>query len=331
MSGWANRAAPGGDAPGGGADAAFAESVAEGLSRARKALPCRYLYDAEGSRLFEEICAQPEYYVTRAETEVLETNAAAIVAGLPGPVDVAELGSGSAEKTTRLFRALLARQPRLFYVPVDISRSALETSRRRLERDFPRVRVSPIAAEYEVGLRRIGLMRDRPKLLLWLGSNIGNLDRDEAAAFLGRLRAACGPEDRLLVGFDLRKGLEVLLPAYDDPAGVTAAFDKNLLARINRELGGTFDLSAFIHRAAWNAQRGCIEMHLVSLKRQRVFIERIGREVTFEIGESIHTESSFKYSPDEIAAVAAAAGFSIAGSWVDGGGRFADVLLAPAA
>ncbi|HWP35288.1 MAG TPA: L-histidine N(alpha)-methyltransferase [Thermodesulfobacteriota bacterium] len=315
--------------PSAGDSAAFARDVAAGLTRTPKRLPCRYFYDREGSLLFEEICRLPEYYLPRAEREILERRAPEIAALLPAGAALVELGSGSATKTRLLIEALLRRQGKLRYVPVDISRSVLEESARALLADHPRLAITAIAAEYEEGLEVLRRTPLGPKLLLWLGSNIGNLERPEAAAFLRRLRDLMAPADRLLVGVDLRKDRAVLERAYDDAQGVTARFNLNLLARINRELGGRFDLDAFRHRAVYDEAAGRVEMYLVSTRPQRVAIERLGLEVPFAAGEAIHTENSYKYAPDEIEALAAAAGLRLERLWLDDGQRFADVLLGP--
>lgn len=334
----ANGAAPGA-APrlrelGGEIDLPFtriAASVKEGLARRPRRLDCRWFYDEAGSRLFEEICATPEYYVTRAEDEILRDRAGEIAALVPGDAAVVELGGGSATKTRRLLDALLGRQPRLRCVMIDISESALAASARALLAAYPRIELVSICAEYEDGLARLDEVAPAPRLLLWLGSNVGNFHRDEAAAFLGRVRAALAPEDRLLIGIDLRKERAALERAYDDAAGVTARFNRNLLARVNRELGGSFDLAAFRHEARWDEGAGRVEMWLVSERPQRVRIELLDLDVDLAAGEAIHTENSYKYSPAEIEALASAAGFEIAGQWFDRARRFSDSLLAPVA
>ena len=237
----------------------FAADVRAGLTAPKKELPCRYLYDAEGSALFEEICALPEYYLTRAEQEILETHAGEILASCPSDAALVELGSGSAKKTRTLIDAALAQRSTLRYMPIDISRSMLEESSRALLADYAAVEITAIAAEYRAGLRWLRRQRDS-KLVLWLGSNVGNFGRTEAARFLRGVRATMAPGDRLLMGVDLRKSRAVLEAAYDDAAGVTARFSLNLLARINRELGGHFDLDAFAHRSRWNERLGRIEI-----------------------------------------------------------------------
>jgi L-histidine N-alpha-methyltransferase len=317
--------------------ASFAEEVRAGLAALPKHLPCRFFYDEEGSRLFEQICALPEYYVTRAERQVLERYADEIVAQLSVPVTLVELGSGSAAKTRLLIDALLRRQPALRYVPLDISRSALEESARSLLAIYPRLRVDAVAAEYGDGLRYLADQEvlaaggGQPKLILWLGSNVGNLDRQAAAAFLRRVRAGMGLNDRLLLGVDRRKARAMLEPAYDDAQGVTARFNKNLLARINRELGGHFDLDAFAHRAVYDEVAGRIAMYLVSMRAQVVPIDALDLAVRFAAGEAIHTEDSYKYSDEEIAALAAAAGFAVERQWYDPCRWFCDCLLRPLA
>jgi dimethylhistidine N-methyltransferase len=307
----------------------FAAETLAGLTAGPKTLPCAYLYDATGSRLFEEICALPEYYPTRAEEEILRENAAAIAADLPAGVSVVELGSGSATKTRHLLEALLLRADGLRYVPVDISRSMLEQSSRDLLAQYPTLQVLGVAAEYSDGLRVVRREVEGPEVVLWLGSNVGNLDRADAIAFLADVRADLDPDDRFLLGVDLRKDVLVLERAYDDAAGVTAAFNKNLLARINRELGGDFDLDAFAHRAPWNAEHGRMEMHLESLVDQTVRIDALELDVAFARGETIHTESSHKYSLAEIDQLAARAGFALADRWLDAERRFSLQLLRP--
>lgn len=308
--------------------AEFAEDVAAGLTAEPKRLSCRYFYDREGSRLFAAICELPEYYLTRAETEILQSHASEIAALFPQDVTVVELGSGSAVKTRLLLKALLSgRQVR--YVPIDICRPVLEESAADLLQRFPSLEIIAVAAEYDEGLRHLPRESDRPRLILWLGSNIGNFTRAEAAEFLRRIRTIMTPADRMLVGVDLRKDPAVLEAAYDDAAGVTAAFNRNLLARINAELNGNFDLSAFQHRAIYNEDLGRIEMYLVSKRDQSATIDRIGMSIDFVAGETIHTENSYKYSLAEMNAVAAAADLHDQRSWQDAAGRFSLHFFAP--
>ncbi len=311
----------------------FAADVRAGLTARRKRLSCRHLYDAAGSALFEEICALPEYYLTRAEQEILDARAGEILDACPRGAALVELGSGSATKTRTLLEAALARRGRsramrVRYVPIDISRSMLVDSSRALLAEYAHVEITAIAAEYRAGLRWLERQRE-PKLVVWLGSNVGNFARGDAARFLRSVRATMTPDDRLLVGVDLRKSRAVLEAAYDDAAGVTARFNLNLLSRINRELGGRFRLDGFRHRARWNERLGRVELELESVRTQVVRIDGLRLEVPFRAGERIYTESSYKYSLGEIARLARGAGFGIAARWLDGRKRFSVNLLAP--
>jgi dimethylhistidine N-methyltransferase len=307
--------------------AEFAHDVADGLTATPKRLACRYFYDREGSRLFEAICELPEYYLTRAEAAILHDHAHEIADCFPGDVTVVELGSGNAIKTQLLLDALLRAHRRVRYVPIDICRPVLEESSKALVEMFPGLEIVAVAAEYHEGLQRLESESTRPKLILWLGSNIGNFDRTEAATFLRRIRDTLEPSDRMLVGFDLRKDRTVLEAAYDDAAGVTAAFNLNLLVRINRELEGDFDLGRFRHRAIYDADLGRIEMYLVSTRSQRVTIGRLGLQVAFKAGETIHTENSYKYSLEEMDEVSKEAGLHAERSWQDAEGQFSLNLL----
>lgn len=309
---------------------AFARDVAAGLGATPKRLSCCYFYDQEGSRLFEAICELPEYYLTRAEAAILRTHSAEIAELFPAETLLIELGSGNSAKTRLLLEAFLRTRPRLRYVPVDICRTVLEDTALELLRAYPKLDLVAVAAEYEEALRQIPESGAQAKLVLWLGSNVGNFDRADAAAFLRRVRAGLGAADRLLVGVDLRKERAILEPAYDDPQGVTAAFNLNLLTRINRELTGNFDLTAFQHRAVYNEDAGRVEMFLVSLRNQRVRIQQLDTEYSFSAGEAIHTENSYKYALPEIDALAAAAGLTTQQRWLDPTGRFSLNLFAPA-
>jgi L-histidine Nalpha-methyltransferase len=318
-----------------GPEASLAEEVRAGLTATPKRLPCRFFYDEAGSQLFEEICALPEYYVTRAEREILSRYAGEIVAGVGSEVTLVELGSGSAAKTRLVIEALLRRQETLRYMPVDISRTALEGSAWELLAAYPPLLVDAVVAEYQEGLRHLrGLAglnagAGNPKLVLWLGSNVGNLTRADAAVFLRRVRETMSPHDRLLIGVDVRKDRAVLEPAYDDAQGVTARFNKNLLARINRELGGHFDPDAFTHRAVYHEPEGRIAMYLVSRHDQVVPVDALHLRVPFAAGEAIHTEDSYKYSHEEIRSLAAAAGYAVERQWYDAGHLFEETLMRP--
>jgi dimethylhistidine N-methyltransferase len=306
----------------------FARAVRDGLTRRPKALPCRWLYDERGSLLFERICELPEYYLTRAETEILRAHADELAARTAAGTSLVELGSGSARKTRLLVEALLARHGRLRYLPVDISRSMLRTSALALLGDYPGLEVTAVAAEYRAGLRALRDDGTR-KLILWLGSNVGNFARDDAARFLQRLSAQLSADDRLLVGIDLRKPRLELERAYDDAAGVTARFNLNLLERINRELGGRFDLTAFRHQARYDDVAGRVDLALVSERDQEVTVGALGLTCTFVSGEALHTESSHKYSLDEIDGLAHAANLAVEAQWLDSRRRFSLNLLAP--
>ena len=309
-------------------DDGFAGAVYSGLSRASKSLPCICLYDATGSNLFEAICDLPEYYLTRSEREILARYAPEMIRGLPDDVTLVELGSGSAMKTRLLIEALLDKQETLRFTPIDISRTALEGSLNELLDSYPNLEIVAVAAEYQEGVAALKRENSGPELILWLGSSIGNLTRLEAALFLENLRGEMSKEDRLLVGVDLRKSREVLEPAYDDAAGVTAKFNRNVLARVNTELGGNFDLQGFDHLAHYNEEEGRIEMHLVSVRDQKVTIEDLGLDVDFMKGERIHTENSYKYSLEEIDLLAKNADLRVEGQWFDQNQRFSLNLMA---
>ena len=302
--------------------------MARDLALTPKQIQSKYLYDALGSSLFESICRLPWYRITRAESRLLARFASEMVAPLEDPVTLLELGSGSGEKVAVLAKALRNRRRRVAIHLVDISPAALELSERTLGA-LEHVSVVGHRATYEDGLRRAA--RERPQegglLVLFLGSNIGNFDSPASLEFLGEIRRALRPGDALLLGADLVKPVEELLLAYDDPLGVTAAFNKNLLVRMNRELDAQFDLSAFVHRAVWNPVHRRVEMHLVSVRPQTVPIGRAGVEVKLEDGESIWTESSYKYEPREVVELVSSAGFSSHEQWIEPAARFALTLF----
>ena len=299
----------------------FAEDVRDGLSKGAKSLPCVYFYDGRGSRLFEDICDQPEYYPTRAEREIIRERADDIAAIAPDPVQVVELGSGSSAKTVHLLEALLEARERVTYLPVDVSRDVLNESAAQLRETFPPLVVKPVAARYEEGLRAVD-SHGGGVFLLWLGSSIGNLEKEEAGSFLAELRSRLSSGDRMLIGIDLVKGREVLEEAYNDEAGVTAEFNLNLLARINRDLGGTFDLDNFRHVAIYNAGKGRVEMYLQSCCDQAVTIKSLDMKVTFREDERIHTENSHKYDFHEIDSLACRARLKLLDQWFDSGCLF---------
>lgn len=291
--------------------------AASGLDSERKTLPCKLLYDETGSRLFEQICDLPSYYPTRTEIGILR-GAAVQIATLVGPrCALVELGSGSSAKT----RILLDHLVEPAYVPVDIARAQLEEAVEGLTLAYPDVEYLPVCQDYtqELWIPPAAQARQR-RVAFFPGSTVGNFEPEEAEAFLRRVAAACGPGGALLIGVDLRKDRGVLERAYDDPEGVTAAFNLNLLRRLNRECGADFDISAFRHRAVYEETHGRIEMHLVSRRAQRV---RLGaREIGFEEGEHITTEHSYKYDLDGFRRLASRAGFRPERVWTDPAERF---------
>jgi len=307
----------------------FARDVERGLGDSPKHLDCRFFYDYEGSLLFEEICGLPEYYQTKTEMQILESGADEIIGGLSEDVVLVELGSGSSVKTTVIIEALIARHGRASYTPIDISRSMLEESAALLRKKYCGLEIVSIAAEYRAGLKQLRNFDKRPELILWLGSSIGNFERGAAVEFLKDITAGLSPRDRLLIGFDLVKDTEVLKAAYNDSRGVTAAFNLNLLVRINRELGGSFDIDAFEHIAEYNTEKERIEMYLVSVKDQDVRIENIDDTFHFDESERIHTENSHKYTHEVIEEIANESGLHIIRQWQDPKRMFNLTLFAP--
>ncbi len=295
----------------------LAEEVRRGLMAAVKTLPCKYFYDAPGLALFDQICALPEYYLTRVETGILRRHAADIVRHCPAPLALAELGSGSAVKTPLLIEPCLARQPGLVYYPIDILPSALQESGAALLRAYPSLSVVGLVGEFADGLHYLASHPGPPRLVAFLGSTVGNFAEEEIARFFTLLRQSLRAEDRFLLGVDLLKDQAVLLAAYDDARGITAAFNKNLLARINRELAADFDPDAFAHRAAFNPRHSRIEMHLVSLRDQTVRVGALGLEVALRAGETIHTENCYKHSQEAMTALLARHGFAVVNRWTD--------------
>ncbi len=314
----------------------FCAAVADGLLQSRKQLPCRFFYDQTGSEIFEEICALPEYYPTRTERAILERYADEIlttahVAQSDSPLSLIEFGSGSSVKTRLLIEAALRQQPKLTYVPIDISGDFLRESCLTLLEDYPALCVTGLAAEYSDAMQALPEedLGEGTRLFLFLGSNIGNFTHDEATRFLGRLRAVMRPQDRLLLGVDLVKDRSVLEAAYNDSAGVTAAFNKNLLWRINQELDADFELDCFAHHAPFVEEHSRIEMHLISERAQTVTIDYLELSISFEEGEVIHTENSHKYTPDSFERLCQPAGLHIHQVWTDEREWFSMMLLEP--
>ena len=298
-------------------DDAFASAVLHGLSRPQKTLPCRFFYDARGSELFEEITRLPEYYPTRTEAALLVAHAGEMADNVPDGGVLVEFGSGSSRKTEILLQQLAQLRA---YIMIDVSHSALDDARERLSARFPTLDVRPIVADFSHPVALPCDLANSHRTGFFPGSTIGNLNPVEAQRLLRVFRAVLSPGSRLIVGVDLKKDLATLLPAYNDAAGVTAAFNLNLLARINREIGPAFDLSAFRHEAIYNPRDGRIEMHLVSMKEQEVPIA--DHRFQFRRGETIHTENSYKYSVRQFQDLARAADWRPSRLWTDRGGLF---------
>ncbi|HRI52896.1 MAG TPA: L-histidine N(alpha)-methyltransferase [Pseudomonadota bacterium] len=309
----------------------FVEDLHAGLARSgQKELPSKYLYDEVGSALFEVICVVPEYGLTRADTRLLKQHAAKWVERLPAPVTVAELGSGTSKKTRLILEPLGRRQPTTYF-PIDISAAALAQCARELGElsELGAMEVVGLNLEYLAGLREVAARRPPGNhlLILFLGSTIGNFDRQQGEAFLRGIREILLPGDHLFLSADLVKPEAALLSAYDDTAGVTAAFNKNVLCRINRELGGNFDLKRFEHVARWNTTDRRIEMHLQAREQMTVTIAKAALRVEFQAGETIKTEDSYKYELSEIVAMAQRSGFVCEEQWVDPEWPFSQSLL----
>jgi L-histidine Nalpha-methyltransferase len=316
-------------------DAHVATVVTEGLVSRPRWLPAWLFYDEAGSRLFDRITELDEYYLTRTERGILAQRADEIVALAAGDhaLNIVELGAGSSDKTRLLLKAATDRQDTVLYEPVDVSASALMAAQERLEREIPGVAVCPRVADYTRDLTLDAAVCGERRLVLYIGSSIGNFEPHEAQMLLKRVRAALVPGDSLLLGVDLKKDEAILLPAYDDAAGVTAEFNRNILKRINRELGANFNAEAFAHRAIWNPAPSRMEIYLVSLREQTVLLPSppdFDLRFRFAVGETIHTENSYKYRPGQAEAMLQAAGFTPAHTWTDERGWFA-VCLAKAA
>jgi dimethylhistidine N-methyltransferase len=301
---------------------AFLEDLQIALARPQKSISPKWFYDEAGSRLFDAITELPEYYPTNAETALLTRIAPELAAAMPPGAVMIEFGSGASAKT----RLLLDAAPQLSaYVPLDISEDALSAAARRISTDYPRLTVAPVVGDFTQALRLPDLVAGRPLVGFFPGSTIGNFAPDEARLFLRSVRTLLGGDAALIVGVDLAKSAEVLHAAYDDAKGVTAAFNKNLLARANRELGANFDLDAFTHDARWNAEKSRVEMHLVSGKEQSVEVG--GKTFHFEPGESLHTENSYKFTVDGFRSLAESSGWRVGGQWSSPAPEFAVFLL----
>jgi len=285
------------------------------MGQTPKSLPFHLFYDDEGLRLFEQITELAEYYPTRTECEILETHAAAIAERAGSNLTLIELGTGNAAKTRLLIHALLRRQLRLNYYPIDFSAAALKIARQRLGSELSSLAIMPIVADYAAGLRLPAALGAR--LVLFLGSSIGNFEHDAACRLLADVRRELGPGEALLLGTDMLKKASVLVPAYNDTRRVTARFNLNLLSRINRELGGHFDPHLFRHLALWNPEHNRMEMYIESTRTQAVAIDALGMQVTFASGERIHTENSYKYTQQEVDEMLCQSGFHLEHTWSD--------------
>lgn len=304
---------------------ALREEVLQGLRARPKTLPPKLFYDAAGARLFERITTLPEYYLTRAELEILERHAGEIARAAGPGCALIEYGSGAGIKVRLLLDAL--DRP-LAYVPIDISAEQLASVARTMRRDYRSLAVLPVAADYTASFALPALPEGARRVAFFPGSTIGNFHPTEATAFLRRIRRTIGSRGALILGVDRIKDARVIEAAYDDAAGVTAAFNRNMLARLNHDFDGHFPVDRFTHRAVFNHEAARIEMHLVSMDARSVLVA--GESVPFERGESIWTESSYKYDEPRLAALASGAGLTIARRWTDAAERFWVVMLEPA-
>jgi L-histidine Nalpha-methyltransferase len=294
----------------------YAEEVTQGLTAYRKSLPCKLFYDGAGSALFEEITGLPEYYLTRTELEILRERADEMAQTVGADVTVVELGAGSAMKICPLLRSLSRRQIRLRYFPVDISSDALAQAQQRVESDCDHTSVRPVVADFSDGFE---FLRSIPgkKLVAYLGSSIGNFDPPKAVAMLRQIQRQLAAEDMLLLGTDLVKRRSMLVAAYDDAEGVTEQFNKNILARLNRELFANFDPDSFRHVAIWNPRLSRMEIYLESLRRQTVDLTLLDLRVNFAKGERIHTENSYKYTVETAKCMLERSGYRLTRTWFD--------------
>ena len=302
-------------------DSAMAREVREGLSAMPKRLPAKLFYDEAGSALFEQITELPEYYLTRTERAIFEDYAARILEAAGPSLTLVELGAGTASKTRILIEELLQRQTRALFYPIDVSPSALNEAVRQMATQFPQLRVSPIVADYTGGVPALSRISGR-KLVLYIGSSIGNFEPSQAVGILRRIRRSLRAGDALLLGTDLAKSSKILVPAYDDAQGVTAQFNKNMLVRLNRELDADFDLGAFRHVAVWNKRCSRMEMYLESTVKQSVFLPALDLDVPFEEGERLHTENSYKYTEEMVNTIVHESGFTLEKTWADSKGWF---------
>lgn len=306
----------------------FAGDVLNGLSQPRKSLPCKYIYDDAGSELFSRITTLPEYYPSRCEAEILETHGELLAETIgAGRVNLVELGAGDGAKTRILIPRLMDTCSSLTYVPLDISGAAVRQCSQNLCRLFPDMQVRGMVSDYFDGLKWLSDQNHSTNVVLFLGSTIGNFPPKDRNSFLINLRKSVGTGDMALIGFDLVKDVDVMTRAYNDCQGVTAGFNKNILVRINRELGGDFDPEGFRYFSAWDALSCGMHSYLVSRRAQKVRIEALDETFAFESGEVIHTESSYKFTLPQVRKLASDSGFVIEDKYLDSGSWFADCLL----
>jgi dimethylhistidine N-methyltransferase len=294
----------------------YADEVVRGLTSRSKTLPCKLFYDDRGSELFEKITELPEYYPTRIELEILQESSGEIAEAAGAGVSIVELGAGTATKTATLLRAFTRRQMRVKYFPVDISAGALAAAQSRVREDCPAVLVKPVITDFSNGFNFLEEISGR-KLVLYLGSSIGNFDWTDAVALLRKVQGHLSPGDALLLGTDMVKPAEILVPAYDDAQGVTAQFNKNILRRLNREFDADFDLDSFRHIAEWNPAKSSMEINLESLRPQVAILRTLGVRVKLAAGERIHTENSYKYTLPMVERMLCASGFKLEKTWYD--------------
>ena len=306
----------------------FADDVRKGLTAERKYLLPKYFYDNRGSELFEKICSTDEYYVTRTEAEILRKHADGITSANCTKKHLVELGSGSSVKTKYVIDSLIKAKGNIHYMPIDVSEIIVSSSENLVE-TISSLKVSGFISEYEKGLSFISETYSEPKLIMFLGSSIGNFDFLQSVKFVSFIRSKMKKEDSLLIGFDMRKDVNVLNAAYNDKAGYTAEFNLNLLIRINNELGGNFKLNMFEHRAYFNEENSRVEMHIVSLEEQDVMIESIGETIHFNKGEDIYTESSYKFTNDMISDIGWFSNMRLTNMWQDEKRYFSLCLFQP--
>ena len=307
----------------------FAEDVARGLAASPKSLPPKYFYDEQGSLLFEQITELEEYYLTRTEAGMLAAHGHDMLAAAGDPLTLVELGSGSSSKTRLLLDILAKRQARVDYIPIDISPTVVTEFGEQLLNDYPSLHIRGLICDYHQAMGELKSESHGRRLFLFLGSSMGNYTPQQAVRLLRVVREAMGPQDRLLLGLDLKKDAAVLRRAYDDAKGVTAAFNLNLLARINRELGGRFELERFRHKAFYNEEQGRVEMHLESLVSQLVPVNGLQRSFSFKNGETIHTENSYKFDRQGLQEILEPCALAIQRQWLDHRRWFSLNLIEP--